>query len=198
MLRGLSYTFAAICIFAPFVLKTALSPAPLQANILKNFNLGGETAAVGIAAAQLKTAPDSVLQTNAAVAFVQAQSLQLSNQPNLLARQTVSNLLENADLTKPVAAIRTDLTNALAGAGLEPVARNLVQRLINNLQAVQPEDGLQTLSFKKNSYEAVFGPGANNKLAGNALLKRVGEAADFRKIATNIWSWQIKSGNIAF
>ena len=164
--------------------KIALSPAPLQANILKNFNIGGETGAVGIAAAQLKTAPDSVVQTSSAVAFVQTQSLQLFNQPNLVARQAVSGLLENADLNQPVAAIKTNLTNALAGAGLDAAAQNLAQSLINNLQTAQPEDGLQALSFEKNSYEAVFGPGANNKLAGNALLKRVGETSDFRKIAT--------------
>ncbi len=164
--------------------KTADSPVALQANILKKFNIGGETNAVGITAAVLKTAPESVVQTVAAFDFVQAQSLQFSSQPNLAARQTVANLLENADLTQPVAALQTDLTNALASTGLDAAAQNLATSLINGLQTTQSEDGLRALSFERNSYESVFGAGANNKLIGNALLKRTGEASDLRRIAT--------------
>jgi hypothetical protein len=164
--------------------KTAVNPAQLQADVLKNFNIGGAIEGVGIAAAVLKSAPQGVLQSGAAISFVQQQSQQFALQPDLAARQAVSEVLENADLTQPVAALRSDLNAALAGEGLSPAALSLAQGLVNGLQTAQAEDSLQTLSFEPNSYEALFGPGANNKLAGEAVLKRAGEATEFRKIAT--------------
>jgi len=156
------------------------TPAALTGQVLTRFNAFDGTLAQGLSAAPLKTNPPSALALTQTAQFVAQLDLKFQTDPQLRARELMLELVAAADVTLALPALRAALKAALTAQAPTAAVQSQLDPFIDAITAGRQEADVKVIEADKASFEALFGPGANDKRSGNVAIRRQAAAGEIR------------------